>query len=194
MKRFIFILLSLVFLAKLSYSQDNNRVVARCVVVDGDTIPMIQLSEVTVFSPLVFKNKRAARRFGRLVRYVKKVYPYAKIAGAKFNHYNSLLAQTTSEKEKKKLMKQAEKDIKSEFEGELKKLTFSQGKILIKLIDRETQFTSYELVRELRGRIMAAFWQGLARIFGYNLKIKYDPEGKDRQIELIVRMIEAGAL
>ncbi|MBC8146971.1 MAG: DUF4294 domain-containing protein [Bacteroidetes bacterium] len=194
MKRFIFILATLFLLLKLSYTQDFKGVVAQVVIVDGDTIPMIHLSEVTIFSPLVFKNKRDARQFGRLVAYVKKVYPYAKIAGAKFNEYNTLLAQTTNEKEKKKLMKKAEEDIKAEFEGELKKLTFSQGKILIKLIDRETQFTSFELVKELRGRVMAAFWQGLARIFGYNLKVEYDPDGKDKRIELIVRMIEAGAL
>ncbi|MCF8296612.1 MAG: DUF4294 domain-containing protein [Saprospiraceae bacterium] len=194
MKKYIFILVPLIFLFRLSYSQHPNRVVAQAVIVDGDTIPMIHLSEVTIFSPLVFKNKREARQFTRLVRYVKKVYPYAKIAGAKFNEYNTLLTQATTEKEKRRLMKQAEKDIKAEFEGELKKLTFSQGKILIKLIDRETQFTSYELVKELRGTVMATFWQGLARIFGYNLKVEYDPDGKDKQIELIVRMIEAGAL
>jgi len=91
-------------------------------------------------------------------------------------------------------MKRAEKEINKEYGGELKDLTFSQGKILIKLIDRETGETSYDLVQTLRGKFTAFFYQTFARIWGYNLKVRYDPLGEDRQIEAIVRMIELGQL
>jgi len=193
-KRFFIILLLSFFLLQTTYSQTINGFIARAKIVGKDTIPILELSQVTIFPPLVFKSKRAARKFGRLVRYVKKVYPYAKIAGIKYNEYNTLLVNVKGDLERKKLMKQAENDLKEEFEGELKKLTFSQGKILIKLIDRETQNTSYKLVKEFRGRVIAGLWQGFARIFSYNLKAKYDPKGKDRDIERIILMIEAGAL
>ena len=91
-------------------------------------------------------------------------------------------------------MKQAEDDIAAQFGPELKELTFTQGKILIKLIDRETSSTSYTLVKELRGSVRAFFYQGFARLWGYNLKTKYDPKGEDELIELIVLMIENGQL
>jgi hypothetical protein len=91
-------------------------------------------------------------------------------------------------------MKQAEEEIEAEYGQELRDLTISQGKILIKLIDRETGNSSYDLVADLRGEFRAVFYQAFARIFGYNLKIKYDPEGEDKDIELIVRMIENGQL
>ena len=91
-------------------------------------------------------------------------------------------------------MKQAEDELKAEFEGDLKKLSFKQGIILIKLVDRETGNTSYELVQELRGNFTAFFWQTFARLFGYNLKVKYDPLGDDKEIEDIVVMIENGQI
>ena len=87
-----------------------------------------------------------------------------------------------------------ENEIKEEYGDELKKLTFSQGKILLLLIDRETGDTSYELVKDLRGSFSAFFYQTFARIFGFNLKIQYDPNGKHRMIEEIVRLIEKGEL
>ena len=91
-------------------------------------------------------------------------------------------------------MKQAEDELKEEYGEDLKKLTFSQGKILIKLVSRETGNSSYELVQDFRGRFVAFWWQAFAKIFGHNLKMDYDPEGEDREIELIVLMIENGQL
>ena len=91
-------------------------------------------------------------------------------------------------------MKTAEKEIKEEYGEELKDLTFSQGKILIKLLDRETGNTSFELVQDLRGKFTAFWYQAFARIWGYNLKVKYDPEGEDKEIEDIVVMIENGSI
>ena len=104
-----------------------------------------------------------------MVRYVKKVYPYAKLAGQKLQKYDSLLRNAPNEKAKKKMMKLAEKEIRAEYEGKLRKFTIGQGKILVKLIYRETNNTSYELLKELRGSVSAILWQGVGRLFGYNL-------------------------
>jgi hypothetical protein len=166
----------------------------KAVVLEGDTIPYIELPTIKYFAPRVFANRYEEARYGRLVRNVKKVYPYARLAGIKFNEYNELLNKIESESQKRKITKEIEQQIKAEFEGELKRLTFTQGHILIKLIDRETQHSSYDVLKDFRGTLTAVFWQSFGRIFGYNLKTKYDPEGEDRLIEEIVRMIEAGVI
>jgi hypothetical protein len=142
---------------------------------------------------IIFRSPADQRRFERLVRNVKKVYPYARLAGIKLNEYDAMMAGLT-EKEQRKLLKQAEDELKSEFGNELKALNFTQGKILLKLVDRQTGNPTYQIVKELRGNFVAFFWQNLSRLFGYNLKEKYDPEGKDRDIEAIVQMIESGVI
>ena len=127
-----------------------------------------------------------------MIRNVKRVYPYAKVAGIRLKILDQHLATMETEKERKAYLKRAEKEIMDQFEGEVKRLTITQGIILVKLIDRETGRTSYEVIKDLKGGITAFFWQGIARIFGNNLKAKYDPENKDRIIEDIVQCIEAG--
>jgi len=163
-------------------------------IVDGDTMLVVYLPAVDITSTMIFKNKREARRYGKLVKNVKKAYPYAKAAGQKLEEYSLVLACVTTDKERKMVLKQAEEDLKAEYGHDLKKLTITQGRILIKLVDRETGNTSYELVEDLRGKFSAFFWQSLARLFGHNLKSEYDPEGEDQQIEEIVQMIESGLL
>ena len=140
------------------------------------------------------KYKVYARKHSRLIHNVKRAYPYAKLAGIKLREYEVVLKNASSDKERRQLMKQAERELKDEFEDDLKNLTFKQGIILIKLVDRETGDSSYELVQELRGKFVAFFWQTFARLFGYNLKVKYDPEGEDKEIEDIVVMIENGSI
>jgi hypothetical protein len=108
--------------------------------------------------------------------------------------YETILMNAANDKERRRIMKQAEDELRNEFEDDLKKLTFKQGAILIKLVDRETGNSSYELVQELRGKFVAFFWQAFARLFGYNLKEEYDPDGADREIEEIVVMIENGQI
>ncbi len=164
------------------------------VVVDNDTISSIKLSTHYVVSQKKFKNNYQKRRYTRLIRYVKKVYPYAKLAGEKLDGYDSLLRATPNERDRKRIMKQAEKEIRAEYEGKLRKFTIGQGKILVKLIDRETNHSSYNLLKELRGSVSAVLWQGLGRLFGYNLKIKYDPSGEDKDIEQIIQLIDIGAI
>ena len=193
MKRLFILTVVLSLFALRVSSQNSDLIVVKAIIVDGDTIPLMDLPQVNIVGYIIFKSAADQRRFERLVRNVKKVYPYARIAGLKLNEYDLLMAGL-SEKQQKKLLKRAEDELKAEFEGELKKLTFSQGKILLKLVDRETGEPTYHLVKELRGNIAAFFWQNLSRIFGYNLKEKYDPQGKDRDIENIVLMIENGTI
>lgn len=164
------------------------------IIVDGDTIPVMYLDQIYIWGSKSFKNSAEARKWDRLVRNVKVAYPYARLAGIKFKDYNDKLAAITNEKDKKRMMKQAEDELQAQFGSELKELTFTQGKILLKLIDRQTTNCSYEIVKEFRGRFVAFFWQGIGRIFGYNLKVKYDPLNEDADIERIVLMIENGTI
>jgi hypothetical protein len=126
------------------------------------------------------------------VRNVKKAYPYAKLAGEKFNEYNQKIAGIQSKSVQKAMLKQAEDELQAQFGAELKELTITQGKILLKLIDRQTSNSSYDIVKDFRGSFRAFFYQSFARVFGYNLKVKYDPLGEDADIERIVILIESG--
>lgn len=184
----------LFFLTANAQEQDKERIVVYAQMVEGDTMPSIQLHEVTIYSFRPAKNKRQARRMTKLIRNVKAVYPYAKLAGIKLHEYEAILSEVDSKKERKAIMKQAEKEIEEEFGDDLRQFTFSQGKILIKLVYRETGNSSYDLVADLRGKFRAFFYQAFARLFGYNLKSGYDPEGEDAEIEFIVKMIESGQI
>lgn len=179
---------------KIEEVPDSSKQVVQSIIVDGDTIPVYHYGPVMIYSPRVFKNKREERKYGRLKRYVAKVYPYAKIAGEMLQDFDDTLKTIKSELKRKRYIKKVEKQLMAEFEGELKKLTIKQGIILIKLIDRETGNTSYSLVKELRGSFSAFIWQSLARLFGSNLKLQYDPDGEDALIEEIVVLIENGQI
>lgn len=189
-----YLIVILLLLSHISFSQETDRKIVNAIVINGDTIPDITLDEVEVLLLKYPKSKRGKRRLTRYVKNVKKVLPYAKLAGAKLREYEVILKNTDNDKQRRKIMKQAEKEINEEYGDKLKDLTFSQGFILIKLIDRETGNSSYELVQELRGKFTAFFYQTFARLWGYNLKVKYDPDGEDRQLEVIVRLIELGKL
>jgi len=161
---------------------------------DGQTYPLVELQEVFVYGTMPRNIKFNYRRHARLVYNVRRVYPYSVMVREELGRVNRLLETMPNEKEKRNFLQQYEKDIFKTYEGDMKQLTFTQGKILIKLIDRETQNTSYDLIREYRGKFSALFWQSIARIFGANLKSGYDPAGDDYLIELVVRDIEAGKL
>lgn len=164
------------------------------VVVDGDTIPNKQVKEVRVFPKIEFKNNRHRRRYTRLMRNVKKAHPFSVIVRNEFAKMNDSLHYIVGERERKKFIKDYEKEMFRRYEDDLRKLTFSQGRILLKLVYRELGNTSYHYVKEYRGDFSAVFWQGIARLFGANLKSTYDPAGEDAEIELIVQMIEAGVI
>jgi len=195
MKRLLLIaLFTAIFLPLGAQEEKKERIVVYARMLDGDTIPVIALKELKIYAFKPYKNKREARRMTKLIRNIKVVYPYAKIAGIKLREYEEILAGIEDKKTRKKIMKQAEKEIEDEFGDDLRDFTFSQGKLLIKLVYRETGSSSYDLVAELRGKFRAFFWQAFARIFGFNLKNEYDPKGEDAEIEFIVQMIEAGQL
>lgn len=194
MKRAILFFSLILSASSLLIGQESKYTVLRARVFEGDTIPHVKLDEIEVYSLVIPKSRKAQKRLTKLVKNIKIVYPYAKLAGIKLREYEYLLVNALTDKERKKIMKQAEKEINEEYGGELRELTFSQGKILIKLIDRETGDTSFDLVQELRGKFTAFWYQTFARIWGYNLKVRYDPKGEDRQIEIIVRMIERGQI
>lgn len=162
------------------------------VVVDRDTIASIQLNDIYILAFKEGTSKKEIRRKTRLFRNVLKVYPYARSAANILEEYDKMLAGLP-EKEQKALMKEAERKIKKQYTKEIERLTFSQGIILLKLVDRETGKTTYRIVDELRGAFTAFFYQTIARLFKYNLKENYDPNGADKEIEHIVRLIEEEA-
>lgn len=180
-----------------SYCQDTIKkedLILKHRIIDTDTLPHVTLQEIPIIPPYKFKNKRQKRRYGKLVRNVKVTLPYARKAGKKINEINAELALINDEKEKKAYLKAKEKELFDEFEKPLKKLTFSQGKLLIKLINRETGDTTYKLIKEYKGGVSAFFWQGVARLFGSNLKSQFDREGDDKMIEHIIMLIDSGVI
>jgi len=156
----------------------------------GDTLLYNHIEEITIYGTMSRKKKRYLRRYGRLESKVRKVYPLAKTAGVKLREYNDYYLELKTEREQKRFFKRIEKELLDEYEGTIKKMTLSEGRILIRLIDRETGDTSYEIIKEFRGGFSAFFWQSIARIFGNNLKDNYDPQERDRVIELIIHKIE----
>jgi hypothetical protein len=182
----------LCLLPELSAQEPQNSVVTRAVVVGSDTLPIIELPEVRVYERKDFDYLYLKRRYRRMIRNIKKAYPYARLAGMELKELDDYLATLDNEKEQKAYINQAEKEIMDQFEKEVKKLTVTQGIILVKLIDRETGRTSYQVIKELKGGFTAFFWQGIARIFGNNLKTEYDPDDQDKIMEDIVLGIEAG--
>ncbi len=164
-------------------------------IIEGnDTIIQKQVKEIIVFPDRNYKGKRYVRRFWRYVHKVKKVYPYAiKINELLEQHEPEYLALET-QREKRRLIRSVEKELMAEYKNELKRLTISEGRILIKLIDRETSRTSYTLIKDFRGGFAAFFWQSIARLFGNDLKAEYDPVGEDRMVEEVVKLIEQGVI
>jgi hypothetical protein len=161
---------------------------------NGVLLPEVEIKEVVVSPHPKFPKKSDFRRYERLVYNIKRVYPYALIVRNKLYSVNQDLMDFQTEKERKEYMKKVEKDVFAQYEGDMRQMTITQGRLLIKLIDRETQNTSYTLIKDYRGKFAAAFWQGIARIFGTNLKEQYDPFGEDALIESIILEIDAGGL
>jgi hypothetical protein len=161
---------------------------------DGITMPEVEIKEITVVARPGSAGRNEYRKYERLIYNIKKVYPYALIVRIRLNQVNEEMKSITSEKERKNYIKDVEKDVFAEYEDDMLNMTITQGRLLIKLIDRETQNTSYSLIREYRGKLTAAFWQGIARIFGSNLKEEYDAYGDDALIESIIIEIDAGRL
>jgi len=161
---------------------------------DGISMPEVDIKEVTVVARPRRARRNEYRKYERLIYNIKRVYPYALMVRLRLTQVNEDLKNITNEKERKNYIKKVEKDVFGEYEDDMRNMTITQGRLMIKLIDRETQNTSYTLIKEYRGWFTAAFWQGIARIFGTNLKDEFDAYGEDALIELIIREIEAGRL
>ncbi len=161
---------------------------------NGVKMPEIEIKEVTIQARSQRARRSEYRQYEKLVSNIKKVYPYALIVRVKLEEINEELVNYPSERERKRFLRDVEKDVLGEYRKDIEKMTITQGRLLIKLIDRETQNTSYILIREYRGKFSAAFWQSVARLFGTNLKEEYDPYGDDALIEAIINEIDAGRL
>lgn len=159
-----------------------------------DTVYQINIRDLYVFNrPEKFKKSRSWREFSRLVYNFNKVYPYALEAREKIMEADSVMERRNLKgREKERYVKIFEEKLFSEFEKPLRKMTITQGRLLLKLIDREVGQSSYYLIKNYKGGFTAFFWQGVARIFGSDLKSMYDPYGKDRAIEELVQMYREG--
>lgn len=202
MKNRIIVLLTAVIIVSFTNisAQKNHDYVppggARLMVqIDGnDTILLAFLHDIWIFPRNNFKNKAQEQYFWRTVRDVKKTLPYAKMIASELTKTNMKLAALPSDGDRKKYLSQFEKEVFKKYEGDLRKMSINQGRLLLKLIDRECDQTSYDLIKVYRGSITAFFWQGVARIFGSNLKDDYDASDKDKMLERVILLVEARQL
>ncbi len=164
------------------------------VLVGGDSIQYMEFSNVYVYPKLTFSSKRQQQSYMRLVKNVKVTLPLAKEVRQILIETAEYLETLPNDKAKEEHIKRVEQSILREYKPKMKKLTYSQGKLLIKLIYRESHSSSYELIQAFLGPLRAGFYQAFAWAFGASLKKEYDPEGVDRLTERVVLMVEAGQL
>src|SRR3954447_2369705 len=168
----------------------NDTLKVYAFIVDGDTIPGGRMLDVLVRTKMHPKWRQYWAEWTRLRNAVYVTYPYAKAAGKVMNEVNGMLVNVTDKKERKRIIKSREKDLKKEFADKLTNLSVYQGKVLMKLIYRETGNNCYNLIQEYKGGFTAGFWQTIAILFGSNLRQNYEPQDKDRAIEVIVQDVE----
>ena len=161
---------------------------------EGDSIQYMEMNNVYVYPQLTFKNKKQAESYMRLVKNVKTVLPIAKEARQMLIETTEYLETLPNDKAKEEHIKRVEDDIFRTYKPKMKKLTYSQGKLLIKLIDRECHSTGYDMIKAFMGPLRAGFWQVFAWGFGASLKKEYDAKGVDRLTERVVLMVEAGQI
>ncbi len=161
---------------------------------NGDSIQYMEMNNVYVFPPVSFSSKKQQNAYMRLVKNVKTVLPIAKEANMIMMETAEYLETLPNKQAREEHMKRVEKSVMQEYKPRMKKLTYSQGKLLIKLIYRESHSSSYELIQAFLGPLRAGFYQAFAWAFGASLKKEYDPEGIDRLTERVVLMVEAGQL
>jgi hypothetical protein len=156
----------------------------------GDTVAVgVYLNRVYCFArPMDMSQNR------KLVRDFRKVYPLAEVARLTMAGFEEQLLALPNRRAQREFSRRTEKELVAQYTPTLKRMTVSQGKILLRLIDRETDKTSYDIVKEFRGGFVAGFWQGVARVFGHNLKDEYDPVERDRMIEQCILLYNAGLL
>ena len=186
----IVIILSLCTFGVQAQNLNNSNSVQRAYIENKDTIPIVDLQEIIIFPQKHFKNKYQQEKYNKLVRDVKRTLPYAKMVYETLIETYEYMETLPDEKARRLHLKQIEKDLFKEYKPELKKLTLSQGKLLIKLIDRECNQSSYSLLKAYLGSFRAGFWNLFAGMFGASLKTEYDPNGKDSTTEQVVILVE----
>lgn len=194
LKRILYIFILLLSFSGVKAQNRDTSEIMMGIIKDGDTLIYKNIKEVRVFPERQFKNKRQRRRYSKYIRKVKKVYPLAVKARVLLAKYEPEYYALEDKRDRRKLMKKLEKELLADHKDDLKRWSMSDGRILLKLINRETERTPYSLIKDFRGDIRAVFWQGIARIFSNNLKSGYDAEEEDRILEEIITMIEAGYL
>lgn len=186
------IFLSISIHAKSQHSINDTIKVYAFITPNGDTIPMGYLPDVQVQAKLNREQKKRQEEWTRLRNAVYVTYPYARAAGLIMNDINAQLVHVTDKNKRKAIIKSKEKELKKEFTDKLKQLSIYQGKVLMKLINRQTGNNCYEIIQEYKGSFTATFYQTVAFVFGTNLKQPYDPKGNgnDADIEKIVKDVE----
>jgi len=164
--------------------------VLEMVVLDGDTIYVYNSVSFEVVDLKPYKDKAKDLKFRKLRWHVRKVYPYAITASEMLIEYNRELQKVKSKRKRRKLMKQREKDLKVEFEDVIKKMSRTSGRVLVKLIDRETGESTYEIIKEMRGGFKAWVYQGVGKLYGADLKIRYNPK-ENEEDEMIERVVQS---
>ena len=162
-------------------------------ILTGDSIPHVELDEIAIMPPPQFESRREARKYWRLVHNLKRVLPYARIVNSTLAEMEEKLQETKGDKERRLYIKSVEDSLWNQYEPELRKMTISQGKLLFKLVDKESSNTTYHWIEQYKGSVSAFFWQGIARIFGSNLKSGFDPnDPQDIMIDKLVQYIDLG--
>jgi len=159
-----------------------------------DTVAVVALREVIVFPEIKFKNEKEKIKYNKLVRDVKRTYPYALLIYDTLIETYEYMETLPDDKTRQKHLERMEKELFKQYKPELKKLTFSQGKLLIKLIDRQCNQSSYNLLKAYLGSFRAGFWNIFAGLFGASLKTTYDPKGEDAMTERVVVLVERGLI
>ena len=193
MKRlFIIFLICISFFFVAQAQSTSGSQLLRTIVIDNDTLPHVDLQTVNIYGLSKFNRRNDDQQFWRMVMRVKKVLPYAREAAVLLKKYEAEVSPDARGKDRRVYVRRAEDELMKKYGSIIRSMSINDGRVLIKLIDRETQKVSYDLIHDLKGGVAAFFWQGIARIFGNNLKSTYDPLGEDRQIEQIIHYIDMG--
>lgn len=192
MRKLLFIPVLLITTLQVNAQNQDSGQWVRGIIEGNDTIIQVRVKDIWVFPDRQFSGKRQQQRYSRYVEKVKKVYPLAVEARILLDKYEPVYYSLDSQRARRKLMKNLEKELLDKHKEELKKWSISDGKILLKLINRETDRTAYSIIKDFRGEFSAVFWQGIARLFKNNLKDGYHPDEEDKMLEEIVRKIEMG--
>lgn len=172
----------------------NRGYIVNATLEGGDTIPVIKLRTLNVFAPLEFKSEKEKLEYLRLIRDVKKTLPYARMISSTMKETYEYIETLPTDKERLAHLKRMEDELYKEYFPEMKKLTLRQGKLLIKLIDRQCGSSGFELVEAFLGTLSANIWNIFAKFFGASLKSSYDPQNKDALTERVVILVENGVL